>query len=285
MFVTPETFERHLQWIRQHLAVVRLADWVEAVAAGATVPARACAITFDDGWHDNYTHALPLLAAAGVPATVFAVSGFIGTRRAFWPNRIARLLRAAPALVSGMAELQWLRDAARSAGIDIAAAATDPEAVSRLIAVCKARPDAWLHQALDVAEAAAPGLVAGRAMLDWDELAEMQQSGIFDVGSHTRTHQRLVAGLEPAVLEDEIVGSRQELERHLGVAPTVFCYPNGDLTPAAESLVAHTYQAAVTTRRGINRLSTPRASLYRVGMHEDASRTRGQFLARLAGWL
>ena len=81
------------------------------------------------------------------------------------------------------------------------------------------------------------------------------------------------------------VRSRLELERHLGVAPSLFCYPNGDLTSAAEALVARTYSAAVTTRRGINRMSTPRASLYRVGMHEDASRTRGQFLARLAGWL
>ena len=285
MYVTPHTFARHLMWVRERLEVVALSDWVLRAAHGRPLPSRACAITFDDGWQDNYEYAFPLLSEAGMPATVFAVSGYVGTQRAFWPNRIARIVSGAPEVVSGAGELEWMRDVAQTAGLNLSHIPADREAFSRLIAACKVHPDAWLHQALDVADSLAPRLQPRRAMLDWEELGHMLQSGVFDIGSHTRTHQRLVEGLDQMVLEDEVVGSRRELERHLGVSPSLFCYPNGDSTPTAESLVAKTYLAAVTTRRGINEASTPRASLYRVGLHEDASRTRPQFIARLAGWL
>ena len=169
--------------------------------------------------------------------------------------------------------------------MDLAAIPGDREAFSRLSAACKRHSDNWLHEVLDIAESISPQLHITRAMLNWSELAEMQQSGTIDVGSHTRTHQRLLAGLDPVVMENEIVGSCREIEERLGIAPALFCYPNGDLTAAAESMVARTYAGAVTTRSGINSVGTQRASLHRIGMHEDASRTRSQFLARLAGWL
>src|SRR3954462_14032140 len=92
MIVTPETFSMHMQEIRRYFDVVSLGDWVQRKQKGLPLPAKACAITFDDGWADNYEYALPILKATNTPATLFAVAEKIGTNFQFWPNTVLALL-------------------------------------------------------------------------------------------------------------------------------------------------------------------------------------------------
>jgi len=69
-------------------------------------------------------------------------------------------------------------------------------------------------------------------MLKWEDLAEMTSSG-FEIGSHTRTHARLSRiSHDPTLLEDEILGSRKEIEMHLGVACKYISWPYGRITDA-----------------------------------------------------
>lgn len=71
---TPELFERNLQWLRENCDVIRFSD----VTQTRPRPARAAvAITFDDGYADNYEHAFPLLQRYGLPATFFVTAGFV----------------------------------------------------------------------------------------------------------------------------------------------------------------------------------------------------------------
>ena len=58
--LTPELFDAHLEWLERHGTVVPLE---ELVAGGSQASGTRVAITFDDGYADNHTHALPLLAA------------------------------------------------------------------------------------------------------------------------------------------------------------------------------------------------------------------------------
>ena len=59
MCVTPEVFAMRLAQLRRYFTPMRLADWVAKQRAGEPLPARACAVTFDDGWRDNIEYALP----------------------------------------------------------------------------------------------------------------------------------------------------------------------------------------------------------------------------------
>ena len=70
MFVTPETFERQLEWLEASFRVLPLSEVVARLADARPLPERACAISFDDGWRDNHTHVLPALARRGLPATI-----------------------------------------------------------------------------------------------------------------------------------------------------------------------------------------------------------------------
>jgi peptidoglycan/xylan/chitin deacetylase (PgdA/CDA1 family) len=79
MYVTRRTFGRHLEYLSEKYQVLTLQEIGEWVLGKRESPKKTpCAITFDDGWVDNYHHAFPLLQAYGVPATIFVITNQIG---------------------------------------------------------------------------------------------------------------------------------------------------------------------------------------------------------------
>lgn len=68
--ITPARFEQQLDWLSRRRQVVPLIDTLSNQS-------RLVALTFDDGYRDNLTTALPLLEKYSLPATVFVVAGFI----------------------------------------------------------------------------------------------------------------------------------------------------------------------------------------------------------------
>ncbi len=67
--VTPQRFAAHLAYLKRHdYQVVPLSRIISAVTSGTPLPARAVAITFDDGYRSVYEHAAPLLHATATPS-------------------------------------------------------------------------------------------------------------------------------------------------------------------------------------------------------------------------
>ena len=285
MIVTPSSFRQHLRILKQLFEVLPLSEWIERRNTGAPLPKRACAVTFDDGWLDNYEFALPVLQQEQVPATLFAVSHMVGTRAQFWPNRVARLI--SDPNWQQQSALDWIRQAGGEfAQGHFAQGPADRERLAYIIAQLKQKPDAELKERLDQSERQL-GLAAidSPALADWDQLRAMQNSGLVDIGSHTCNHFRLTADLPPDIAEQEIVQSKKMLEQQLDRPVKLFCYPNGDSTAHAIDLVGRHYTAAVTTRRGINTASTAPHQLLRIGVHEHVSDTPTKFKARLSNWI
>jgi peptidoglycan/xylan/chitin deacetylase (PgdA/CDA1 family) len=101
--------------------------------------------------------------------------------------------------------------------------------------------------------------------LRWDDAERLLELG-HEIGSHTRTHPDLVA-LDPADLEEEVHGSRAELEHRLGRAPAHFAVPYGDrarFSPAVSAAArAAGYESCLTAQRGRNVASTSLFALCR----------------------
>lgn len=280
MLVRPETLDMHIQEIKKHFELVSLSDWISAKEANEPLPKRACAITFDDGWLDNYEYAYPILRAHGAPATLFAVAEKIGTDFQFWPNILAHLLLQNQARVLEQHPVFY-------SAVRQVTGVPSVDGVAAVIHQLKSYSDADIFNALEelnwrtiVGEPMPP------ALMNWDQLCEMQQSGLVEIGSHTCTHRRLTNALTPAELEYEIIQSKFLLEKHLQSPVDLFCFPNGDYNELALSLVKKHYRASVTTRRGIN--DSAAASMYeltRISIHDEVSCDRRLFRARLSGWV
>ncbi len=77
--VTPEEFEKQLQYIKENYKVISLEEAVEYIQTDIEKISGSIVITFDDGYRDNYRHAYPLLKKHSFPATIFLVSDFINS--------------------------------------------------------------------------------------------------------------------------------------------------------------------------------------------------------------
>jgi peptidoglycan/xylan/chitin deacetylase (PgdA/CDA1 family) len=106
--------------------------------------------------------------------------------------------------------------------------------------------------------------IDGPQLLSADEVGRLAQEGV-DFGAHGRTHQDLT-GLSQGELEDEVHGSRADLEQLTGRSVTTFAYPFGLQDGPTHELVSSEYELAFTTERGINGLSTPPHLLRRSGV-------------------
>src|SRR5439155_7184630 len=74
--ISSDSFRRQMIQVRERFQVLSLTDAVRALDGELALSGDACAITFDDGYHDVYLRARPILAELGMPATVFVSTGF-----------------------------------------------------------------------------------------------------------------------------------------------------------------------------------------------------------------
>jgi len=85
LVVSPETFEKQMRFLKdRRYNVITLEEAAEIISGKKKAPARAIAITFDDGYKDNYTYAFPILKKYNFPATIFIVANEIGVE----PDRL-----------------------------------------------------------------------------------------------------------------------------------------------------------------------------------------------------
>jgi len=73
--VSPEAFERQMQWLKESGCNIISLDELTRYRATGQIPPRTVAITFDDGYEDNCTNAFPVLQRYRVPATIFVTTG------------------------------------------------------------------------------------------------------------------------------------------------------------------------------------------------------------------
>jgi peptidoglycan/xylan/chitin deacetylase (PgdA/CDA1 family) len=270
MYVTPKTFARHLAWLETYFRVLPLHEILARLAEQGPLPPGACAITFDDGWRDNHDFALPELERTGLPATVFVVTDRVGTQGVFWPDEVCQRMAA----LSGVEK----RALVRRFGASSPGAPEDA-----LLAELKRLSEAARAEILERLRAETPDPPsAGRELLDWSELARLARAGV-EIESHGATHAILTA-LPEDEAERELRSARDCLRDHGHGRRGFLAYPSGANDEVVRRLARGVgYAAAFTTEPRLVHAATDPMALPRLGVHDDVSRSRAEFLYRIPG--
>lgn len=237
-------FDQMMGWIKSWFNVLPL-DQAAAHLKSGTLPARAAAITFDDGYADNRTVALPILKKHGLPATFFIATGFLDGGR-MWNDTVIEAVRLADA---PSLDLQAL-----NLGIHENSTTVDKRrAIESIIGQLK-----YLPLAERIANSEQVAMTLGcvppsNLMMTSGQVGELRAAGM-QIGGHTVSHP-ILARLDQFNAWQEITAGKTHLEDILGESIQLFAYPNGkpgqDYLPEHSEMVRELgFTAAVSTAWG-----------------------------------
>jgi peptidoglycan/xylan/chitin deacetylase (PgdA/CDA1 family) len=250
--VTTDGLRAQLELLGRSWEFVSRDELLAAAAGEATLPDRACAVTFDDGLRCQAELAVPVLEELGVPATFFVPGKPVAEGRVLHVHKVhairerfddAELLELVGAedVPEDLAREHYRYDAPEAARVkyllNMVLAADERDRVVGA-AFAELFPD----------EAAfAAGLYMSR-----DQIRALASS----VGAHSYAHEPL-ALLTPDELDRDLERCTALLEEITGARPRAFSYPHG--TPStvdvatARRLAAAGYRVAFTMERALNR--------------------------------
>ena len=223
----PERFDAQLAYLARTYEIISLETLLECFETGQPVPERSVVLTFDDGFYDNYEHALPILEKHRAPATVFVVTDSLETGDVPWPQRLGHLLQHAPEA--------RLHDDLVGGEMPLATEAERRAVYGTLLETIKSFPLERRLAALDRlgVKLKTPRYEGG--MIDWEIAREMTARGV-SIGAHTVTHPWL-ARIPKAEARREMEGSRDAVRQRLSVDRPTFCFPGGSVNRDLLALV------------------------------------------------
>ena len=242
-------FERQMAYVSSRFHVLPLSALVTGLREGG-LPENAVAVTLDDGYRDNYTHAFPILKRHSIPATIFLTTSVIGSDRQLWHDDVFSAFRETTEAALEPFGSKKIASPLTTIGERLRAQHEFLAYIRTLSEPDRAAAVSRLREGLRVGPPRkAPGL-----MLSWEEARAMNRAGI-QFGSHTATHP-ILSRVDRDHARREIVESKRAIEEQLGAPVEGFAYPNGtraDFLPETKALLREAgYRYAVTTIGGSN---------------------------------
>lgn|GEM_PF-1328895 len=247
--ICPAIFDRIISELVSRYEIVPLESLIAEDGSLIVDDEVKFAITFDDGYRDNYENGFPILKKYKVPATIYLSYGHMEGQLYFWYEK----------LTSGVRNSQQQNIDLKDLGSEEFSLETQED---RDLAIYKL--NFWLKNFTDQERMEKMDTILDRlevdakelsvsSMLSWEMVSEMADNNI-NFGSHTISHPILSRENKQSI-EIEVVESKQLLKEKTGYSIDGFAYPNGtidDYNDTVLEFVRTTYQHACTTTPGIN---------------------------------
>ena len=268
-YATGGDLRSHLLYLRRHYRMLHLEEALKELYTPLQDgkyrrdQRTPLVLTFDDGYHDNYTHAFALARELQVPFTIFLIPGYIESGEPFWwrEGELVRSAQVDDVTIEGRTYHLRQPDERNLLTQAIYTHARHSRSVAEREAFL-----ATVRQALAVPSSAP--LEEAIQPLTWEQVREMEKSGWVSFGAHTMHHLILTNLSDTAEVHREVAGCRTVLEQHLGHPIRTFAYPVGKPEHIGEvglrSVRDAGYDWAVTTIYGTNTSQSDPHQLRRV---------------------
>lgn len=270
--VDAASFDRQMHHLSQHCEVIPLLEAVSLLRQ-RKLPARACCITFDDGYADNLTVALPILEKYRLPATVFIATAYLDGGRMFNDTVIDLVaqVKGESLDLTNIGLGQLILDSVENRR----------NAVAMLLTKLRYLPlqdrEKLVEQIKRLAGIYQP---PSDTMLTTQQVRVLHERGV-EIGGHTDAHTILTT-LDSSASFAEIKRGKQRLEEIISKPIRAFAYPNGypkrDYADEHVRMVRELgFEVAVTTAPGVANIDSdayqlPRFTPWDKGMFKWSAR-------------
>ncbi len=285
MYVRPDTFRMQIKYLAKNANVIPIDELALLLKENKKIPKKTIAITFDDGWLDNYTEAFPILKEFSQPATIFIPTSYISNSKLFWTDKLsvlAQLFHEQNALFEKVCEAKEINDALEkllNQEFDF-----DQE-LENSILVLKKYP---LEKRLEIINTLIaflnfnPEMLIPPQYITWQNIFEMQKHNI-SFGSHGHMHYEL-GSIEAEKIKEDVNSSYKVLKEKFGDSYSkVFCYPEGSKSDISQKALNELQIQAIASNSWEGYIKDSPAIIGRVGIHQDVSNKLDLFKNRI--WL
>tara|TARA_B100001057_G_scaffold493573_1_gene588287 strand:- start:52 stop:972 length:921 start_codon:yes stop_codon:yes gene_type:complete len=219
-----EHFEKQIRFIKKNCTILSMDDVVNIRNEGAAWPKNAVAVTFDDGFKNNYTTAASILEKYDCSATFYICAGMINTNLMFWVDEIEDCInRTSKREISILLEkritlsLDGYIDKTLAVGkikkhCKLVDEETKNRVISELISETHITPSSEASQNYKI--------------MTWEEVRKLNSSSLFSFGGHTLYHDIMTAKKIDDLTID-IDATLSLLNYNLKQITTHFSYPEG----------------------------------------------------------
>lgn len=268
--IDQKLFANQMRWISSVFRVIPLSQAIEELSDNR-LKRRSLSITFDDGYLDNATHALPVLQSFGFNATFFCTSAWL-SGGLMWNDQVIESVR------------YWPRNTIRSTDLKIGdlpvkTIEEKKHAIQTILAKLKYMPhDKRSSLAEQFYETARPNL---EIMMRPEHIKQLHNAGM-GIGGHTHSHP-IMARLDETAILNEITINKSTIENILDEKIHTFAYPNGKLgsdfkLEHKEIISSSGYKCALTTEPNV---ASKRNDLYELPRFTPWDKNQFKYLARM----
>lgn len=223
--IAESEFRKQLAFMSTHCAVLSMDEVVHYYTEQIPFPKNAVAVTFDDGFENNYTVAAPLLVEYGIKATFYITAGMIDSEKMFWVDVVEDCIN--------LTKHESVRIHLEKPCTFHLNATTDKIAALEIIkAFCKNVPvpekDRVLNEVITQTEVT-PSVshAENYRKISTRQLQEMEANELFTIGGHSYEHNILSNFETTEQMKNDISMSMSRLHEILGKRVVHYAYPEG----------------------------------------------------------
>ena len=286
-FIDAKTFQWQMNYLNRHYTILPLTEIVNRIERDFSLPPYSAAVTFDDGFRNNFTVAFPILKEFRIPASIFIATGFIGSEnKMLWTERMAYCLKRTK---KKMLSIELGKE---KISLNLSSEKEREQAANRILGFLKGISKQQREEILkrffalsgfDVFRTASDD--ARFRFLNWTEVKTLAKNGI-EIGSHTVNHE-ILSGLSTKEVWHEIIESKQVIEQNVENPCVLFSYPNGGKNDFSErdkvALKQNGYRCAVSLIKDLNPIRPDLMALRRVNIGRRHNRLL--FVATVSGFI
>ncbi len=266
-------FEARMRNVKSWFNVLPLPEAIMRLQEG-TLPDRPLAISFDDGYADNFEVALPVLRRLGLSATFFVATGFLDRGR-MWNDTVIETVRRCQGDALDLSALGLGR-------YETSTIEQKQQTIDSLLKHLKYMEDVQRTDVVARIAETCPSPLPHDLMMTSAQVRELHRAGM-TIGAHTVNHS-ILSGLSTIRARGEIAQGREHLYEIVGVPITLFAYPNGkpgqDYGPEHVAMVKELgFSGAVSTAWGAAQTG---CDIYQVPRFTPWDRSAWKYGIRLA---